>query len=44
MFIVRVWNTSGRYKKIVDLIEKHFEIVETKASPGSSSLVLVFRP
>lgn len=44
VFIVRVWNTSGRYKRIVDLIEKHFEIIETKASPRSSSFVMVFRP
>ncbi len=44
VFIVRVWSTSGRYKKIVDLLETHFEMIDMKASPTSPSLVLVFRP
>ncbi|MGD0155823.1 MAG: class I SAM-dependent methyltransferase [Terracidiphilus sp.] len=44
VFIVRLWSTSGRYKKIVDLLETHFEMIDMKASPTSPSLVLVFRP
>jgi SAM-dependent methyltransferase len=45
VFIVRVWNTTnGRHKKIVELLETHFEMIEVKASPTSSSLVMVFRP
>ena len=43
VFIVRVWD-PGRYGKIMDLLETHFEIVDTKASTTSSSLVLAFRP
>lgn len=44
VFIVRVWKTSGRFRKIVDLLESHFEMIDRKASPTSSSLVMVFRP
>ena len=44
VFIVRLFNTGGRYKKIVDLIQKRYETVDTKASPTSTSLVMVFRP
>jgi SAM-dependent methyltransferase len=43
VFIVRIWNTKGRLRKIVDLLESHFEMIEKKASPTSSSLVMVFR-
>jgi hypothetical protein len=44
VFIVRMWSTSGKYHKIVELIEKHFKIIDKAVSRDSSSLVMVFRP
>jgi SAM-dependent methyltransferase len=44
VFIVRMWSTSGKYHKIVELLENKFKIIDKVVSPDSSSLVMVFRP
>jgi SAM-dependent methyltransferase len=44
VFIVRIWSTGGKYRRIVELLEKHFKIIDNVVSRDSSALVMVFRP
>jgi len=43
VFIVRIWDGSGKCKTIIDNIDKNFQIVEKHLSEGSKTTVLVFR-
>ncbi len=43
VFIVRMWNASGKYQTIVDTIESNFEIVEKYWSSQPEAMIIVFR-
>jgi SAM-dependent methyltransferase len=44
VFVVRMYNSSGKYKTIVDTIERHFCVLEKHFLDQSRALVLTFRP
>lgn len=44
VFIVRIFNTSGKYRTIIDTIESSFKIVEKYFSDQTKTVVLVFGP
>jgi SAM-dependent methyltransferase len=43
VFIVTVWTVSGKYKKIVDMIEGSFDLVERNLLGQNNGAVFVFR-
>jgi SAM-dependent methyltransferase len=43
VFIVRICDVSGKYRAIVDIIERHFQIVEKRLFEDSRTLVIAFR-
>jgi 2-polyprenyl-6-hydroxyphenyl methylase/3-demethylubiquinone-9 3-methyltransferase len=44
VFIVRMWSASGKYRPIVNTIERHFHVVEKHLSDEPQAAILVFRP
>lgn len=46
-FVIDKWahgGSGGKYRRIVELLEKHFKIIDNVVSRDSSALVMVFRP
>ena len=43
VFIVRMFNTSGKYKRIMDILLNNFEVVEKYSPDESSPAVMVLR-
>ena len=44
VFIVRIYDITGKYKAIVDMIDRNYDVVETCLYQNSQVLVLAFRP
>jgi SAM-dependent methyltransferase len=44
VFIVRLWDSNGKYGKIVKLLERHFNVIQKHSLAGATTMVLVFRP
>lgn len=46
VFVVRMHDTSGKHRRIVDAIESHYQLVEkdSRAVDQSTACVIVFRP
>lgn len=43
VFVVRMWDTTGKYKTILDCIEDNFDVVERYTAAGSGTAVIVFQ-
>ena len=43
VFIVRIWDGSGRLKRIVDMIREDFDVDEEYWHARSDTVVLVFK-
>jgi 2-polyprenyl-3-methyl-5-hydroxy-6-metoxy-1,4-benzoquinol methylase len=44
VFIVRIFDASGKLRRIVDLIENHFEVVDMNPPEYMTACIVVFRP
>ena len=44
VFIVRMWNGTGKYRPIAQAIEDGFDVVDRYDSDAAQAIVLVFRP
>jgi SAM-dependent methyltransferase len=43
VFVVRMWSTAGKYRGIVDLLERNYELIERRFSDTAAE-VMVLRP
>ena len=43
IFIVRFWNGRDKYKRIMEMIESNFEVVEKYLSDQPKVVVIIFR-
>jgi 2-polyprenyl-3-methyl-5-hydroxy-6-metoxy-1,4-benzoquinol methylase len=44
VFIVRIFDARGKLRRIVDLIESHFEVVDKNSPEDMNACIVVFRP